>query len=229
MSALTAALKGGSQAPPPSAAGKLDAASFPCIQEGGALPDEDLGLTLAELALNKASIAGSAPTRAHHAGSYTVRSAGRDLQAVVGGGFGWGGRHGCLGQRVPPPPCPRPTMSSTRTASGPPRKCTPAPRQARGGRGRQAQGRTAAPHAPTTTLPGTLQNDEFAARNFWSEAVMGSLPKGLSVPEREKIVASTPLSPTLNLLGSLPLDRVTSRSADGRKLRRHVLRLRGES
>ncbi|KAK9812604.1 hypothetical protein WJX72_000445 [[Myrmecia] bisecta] len=60
--------------------------------------------------------------------------------------------------------------------------------------------------------------------NFMVEAVIGSLPSGLSMEERQHIVQSTPLSPTLNLLSSMPLDRVNDRSLDGRQLRRHVLR-----
>lgn len=65
---------------------------------------------------------------------------------------------------------------------------------------------------------------EAASRNFLTEAVIGSLPKALSVSERQSIFASTPLSPTLNLLSSLPSDKVHARSLEGRRLRRHVLR-----
>ncbi len=36
---------------------------------------------------------------------------------------------------------------------------------------------------------------------------MRSLPKALSTAERERVLASTPLSPTLNLLSSMPLVR----------------------
>lgn len=38
-----------------------------------------------------------------------------------------------------------------------------------------------------------------------ADAVIGSLPQGLSIDEREKIFASTPLSPALNLLSSMPM------------------------
>ena len=62
------------------------------------------------------------------------------------------------------------------------------------------------------------------SRNFLTEAVIGSLPKALSLSERQSISASTPLSPTLNLLSSLPSDKVHARSLEGRRLRRHVLR-----
>lgn len=37
---------------------------------------------------------------------------------------------------------------------------------------------------------------------------MRSLPKGLTATERERVLASTPLSPTLNLLGAMPLVRL---------------------
>ena len=40
--------------------------------------------------------------------------------------------------------------------------------------------------------------------NFLSEAIIESLPKGLSGKEREKVFQSVPLSPTLNLLSSMP-------------------------
>lgn len=120
-----------------------------------------------------------------------------------------------------------------------------------------------------------LQGDK-AAHNFLSEAIVRSLPKALSTAERERVLASTPLSPTLNLLSSMPLvrgrpaaqavckvlawcccryccsccccgwrnlsclccpnptvlktpatriqDRVNSRTSEGARLRRHVLR-----
>ena len=40
--------------------------------------------------------------------------------------------------------------------------------------------------------------------NFMGSTLLGSLPQGLSVDERTKILQSTPLSPTLNLLSSMP-------------------------
>ena len=40
--------------------------------------------------------------------------------------------------------------------------------------------------------------------NFMADALMGSLPRGLSLNEREKIFASTPLSSSLSLLSSMP-------------------------
>lgn len=44
--------------------------------------------------------------------------------------------------------------------------------------------------------------------NFMGSSLLGSLPQGLSVDERTKILQSTPLSPTLNLLSSMPSVRV---------------------
>lgn len=60
--------------------------------------------------------------------------------------------------------------------------------------------------------------------NFMADALMGSLPRGLSLNEREKIFASTPLSSSLSLLSSMPSDKVGSRTLEGRRLRRHVLK-----
>ena len=37
-----------------------------------------------------------------------------------------------------------------------------------------------------------------------ADAVIGSLPRGLSLNERDKIFASMPLSPTLSMLSSMP-------------------------
>ena len=54
--------------------------------------------------------------------------------------------------------------------------------------------------------PNPAQGDK-AAHNFLSEATVRSLPKGLTATERERVLASTPLSPTLNLLSSMPLVR----------------------
>jgi hypothetical protein len=53
----------------------------------------------------------------------------------------------------------------------------------------------------------TLLQGEKAAQNFLSEAVVRSLPRGLSLEQRQQVMASTPLSPTLNLLSSMPLVR----------------------
>lgn len=72
-------------------------------------------------------------------------------------------------------------------------------------------------------VPPSLRPSSVAS-NFLSEAVLGSLPRALSVAERERVLASVPLSPTLNLLSSMPSDKVSSRSVEGRRLRRHVMR-----
>jgi hypothetical protein len=40
--------------------------------------------------------------------------------------------------------------------------------------------------------------------NFVSEAVIGSLPKGLTDQEKARIAASLPMSPALNTLADLP-------------------------
>ena len=40
--------------------------------------------------------------------------------------------------------------------------------------------------------------------NFLSNTMLGSLPKGLSGAERQKLFQSVPLSPTMNLLNSMP-------------------------
>jgi biotin carboxylase len=80
---------------------------------------------------------------------------------------------------------------------------------------------------PNIFAPGlalTLQKESKLASNFLREAVIGSLPQGLSLAEKERVFASTPLSPTLNLLNSMPSALVASRSVDGKRLRRHVLR-----
>ena len=67
-------------------------------------------------------------------------------------------------------------------------------------------------------------SDAKVNSNFLTEAIIGSLPKGLSVTERELVFSETPLSPSLNLLSSMPKSMVGSRSIEGRRLRRHVLR-----
>lgn len=46
-----------------------------------------------------------------------------------------------------------------------------------------------------------------ASSNFLSDAVIGSLPKGLSVSERNSILQSMPMSPAVNVLSSLPAVR----------------------
>ncbi|KAK2080066.1 hypothetical protein QBZ16_002462 [Prototheca wickerhamii] len=82
------------------------------------------------------------------------------------------------------------------------------------------------PHNPRggrEVIPTSLTSASIKS-NFLTESLIGSLPKGLSLSEREHIIASTPLSPSLNLLNSLPKDQVSARSAQGKRLRRNVLR-----
>ena len=51
---------------------------------------------------------------------------------------------------------------------------------------------------------GSLLSHSSLQSNFVSDAIIGSLPQGLSGKEREKVFQSVPLSPTLNLLNSMP-------------------------
>eukprot|EP00887_Chlorella_sp_A99_P000177 scaffold13.g177.t1 len=62
------------------------------------------------------------------------------------------------------------------------------------------------------------------AANFLTDAVIRSLPRALTSEQKAAAIAASPLSPTMNLLSTLPMDRVAGRSMEGRKLRRHVLR-----
>eukprot|EP00890_Picochlorum_soloecismus_P004255 jgi/Picsp_1/4830/NSC_02197-R1_hypothetical protein CHLNCDRAFT_137776 [Chlorella variabilis] len=75
-------------------------------------------------------------------------------------------------------------------------------------------------------VPASLTDSKMAS-NFLTEAVIGSLPKGLSISEREQIFSETPLSPTMNVLSSMPSNVVSSRSLEGRRLRRHGIQARG--
>eukprot|EP00775_Hariotina_reticulata_P008709 gene8709-8890_t len=56
------------------------------------------------------------------------------------------------------------------------------------------------------------------------DAVIGSLPKGLTEDERMRIRQSAPMSPALGTLSELPQDKVAARTVEGRKLRRRVLK-----
>lgn len=51
---------------------------------------------------------------------------------------------------------------------------------------------------------GSLLSYSSLQSNFVSDDIIGSLPQGLSGKEREKVFQSVPLSPTLNLLNSMP-------------------------
>jgi biotin carboxylase len=72
-------------------------------------------------------------------------------------------------------------------------------------------------------VPAALAEGVRAA-NFISEAAIGSLPRGLSLTEKELVFAATPLSPALSRLSSTPSALVAARTLEGRRLRRHVLR-----
>lgn len=61
-------------------------------------------------------------------------------------------------------------------------------------------------------------------RNYITEAVIGSLPAALPPDERQRILASTPLSSTLNKLGSLRHDTLASPTLQGQRLRRSALK-----
>ena len=60
--------------------------------------------------------------------------------------------------------------------------------------------------------------------NYVSDKLIGSLPRGMSVEERGRVLQSSLLSPTANLLSSMPSEKVAARSMEGKRLRRHVLR-----
>lgn len=80
-------------------------------------------------------------------------------------------------------------------------------------------------HSPSSAPPFlTPQSKNSVKSNFLTQDVIGSLPKGLTRTEKEAVAASTPLSPSLNLLNSLPKGQVFKRSAAGVALRRSVLR-----
>ena len=50
----------------------------------------------------------------------------------------------------------------------------------------------------------SLMSQSSLNSNFLSNTMLGSLPKGLSGAERQKLFQSVPLSPTMNLLNSMP-------------------------
>ncbi|KAL4430749.1 hypothetical protein ABPG75_006005 [Micractinium tetrahymenae] len=156
---LKAALAAGGQQKPAQPDTKLDAASFPCIDEGKPLPDDasfEAQLEQLHLSRQTSNLASSMPMR-------SARRDSVDYELAPG---------------------------SLRSAK--------------------------------EIFPASL--GDKAAHNFLSEAVVRSLPQALSATERERVLASTPLSPTLNLLSSMPLERVNSRTLEGARLRRHVLR-----
>ncbi|MEW5318059.1 MAG: hypothetical protein WDW38_009312 [Sanguina aurantia] len=62
--------------------------------------------------------------------------------------------------------------------------------------------------------------------NFLNDAIIGSLPKGLTSEEKMKVLQSTPMSPSRALLQEMSNTAavVSSRTADGKKMRRQVLK-----
>ena len=60
--------------------------------------------------------------------------------------------------------------------------------------------------------------------NYPSGRHLGSLPRGMSVEERGRVLQSSLMSPTMNLLSSMPSEKVNARSMEGKRQRRHVLR-----
>jgi hypothetical protein len=57
-----------------------------------------------------------------------------------------------------------------------------------------------------------------------SQAVIGSLPKGLTPAEKQKIQGSVAASPSAAALKDLNIDAVSARTTTGKKLRRQVLK-----
>ena len=66
----------------------------------------------------------------------------------------------------------------------------------------------------STCSPPRLQDDQARWKslgsaslhsNFMAPAVIGSLPQGMTLDERQRMMASTPLSPSLQLLNSMPM------------------------
>ncbi len=60
--------------------------------------------------------------------------------------------------------------------------------------------------------------------NLLSAQLLGSLPAGMSLQERNAVMSSSVLSPTQSALSSLPSSKLAGRTMEGKKLRRHVLR-----
>ncbi|GIL64485.1 hypothetical protein Vafri_18388 [Volvox africanus] len=69
-----------------------------------------------------------------------------------------------------------------------------------------------------------LQTSSSLSSNYLSKAIIGSLPKGLTNADKMKILQALPLSPSRALLQEMNVDAVSSRTSDGRSLRRQVLK-----
>lgn len=69
-----------------------------------------------------------------------------------------------------------------------------------------------------------ITSPQSVTTNFMSQAVIGSLPKGLTPYEKQKIQGSVAASPSAAALKELNIDAVSARSTTGKKLRRQVLK-----
>ncbi|PNH05740.1 hypothetical protein TSOC_007967 [Tetrabaena socialis] len=78
--------------------------------------------------------------------------------------------------------------------------------------------------AASLNTMGSIPPSSSYSSNFLSQAVIGSLPKGLTNEDKMRILMSLPMSPSRALLQELSMDAVSSRTVDGRSLRRQVLK-----
>lgn len=79
--------------------------------------------------------------------------------------------------------------------------------------------RDSAGGAPTVgSMSGSVQT------NYLSQAVIGSLPRGMSTEDRMKMLMALPMSPSRAMLQQLSAEVVASRTETGRQLRRKVLK-----
>ncbi|KAK9851562.1 hypothetical protein WJX84_001702 [Apatococcus fuscideae] len=62
------------------------------------------------------------------------------------------------------------------------------------------------------------------ASSFMGPESVGSLPKGLPPDERARLSASTPMTPSLQILSSMPPESVSARTKEARRLRRRLLK-----
>ncbi|KDD77180.1 ATP-grasp domain-containing protein [Helicosporidium sp. ATCC 50920] len=209
-SALTAALDGVSKVLKPEGSVTADAAAFPCLNEKGASTSVDkTSEAFEDLNLKDASYVGSAPTviKANTADYLVSRSSMRSGKEISVGSV-----HGAV------------LMYMVQHAHV--IECTMGFWYGLVGRGRRS---VAWPDAFLVRLCwapicGSADGLSRGAANLLTEEVIGSLPKAMSVREREAVFANTPLSPTMNLVSSLPSDKLEARSGAARKLRRSVLR-----
>eukprot|EP00201_Polytomella_parva_P001332 CAMPEP_0175085088 /NCGR_PEP_ID=MMETSP0052_2-20121109/28449_1 /TAXON_ID=51329 ORGANISM="Polytomella parva, Strain SAG 63-3" /NCGR_SAMPLE_ID=MMETSP0052_2 /ASSEMBLY_ACC=CAM_ASM_000194 /LENGTH=570 /DNA_ID=CAMNT_0016357021 /DNA_START=235 /DNA_END=1947 /DNA_ORIENTATION=+ len=71
---------------------------------------------------------------------------------------------------------------------------------------------------------GKSMGKSLGTSNYLSSAVIGSLPKGLSTTDKLKILQAVPPSPAREMLKQLPAATVTSRTPEGKRLRRQALK-----